>query len=642
MRRAMNAERTVLAVAAAVLVAVFLWWQATDHQVAAPSAPAPTPDTATAAQAAVPVESRRGPVRLVSAEAEVDPTSSHGTLAGRVLDWATGAGVAGAELTFLHDGSHTVISGADGAFRLEASEPGQYDLALVAASGYLPFAPEWGQSPISYAAAPGARISGVVIYLTPAVVYDGRVLGPDGEPVAGALVRVSSDQVPELMVVDASQEVRSDARGEFQISAPDGALVEATHPDFGPGRARVDFSAQVSHRLTIRLTDARDRAALTIAGQVLGPDGAPAERAQVEADPQPEIRGRPGGELVPSRRVLTGDDGRFELADLEPGPYRLVASLAPHAPAVRAAVEAGSKEVELRLREGNGIRGKVVDAKTGDPVAAFTVLVRAAGYARDAPPPRNTSIFDAGGQYELTGLVPGRTLVQVVALGYAPAGEVSVDVPTPPAPPATADFELSRGSRIFGTVLDEPSRAPLQGARVTVEGRTRTGDTTVPIAGSTLTDASGAFELGGIAVQTHSILAAAAGHHGRIVSGLSVEEEQDVGPIEILLSPVVEGEKPALDLTGIGAVLSAEQGALVIGQVAANGGAFEVGLAPGDKIFAIDGKPWSELDFNDAINAIRGPAGTTVTLTVQKAESDETTDIEVPRRKFRYTASEEE
>ena len=107
-----------------------------------------------------------------------------------------------------------------------------------------------------------------------------------------------------------------------------------------------------------------------------------------------------------------------------------------------------------------------------------------------------------------------------------------------------------------------------------------------------------------------------------------------VGPLDIDLSPTAKDEDPSVELTGIGAVLAAKDTALVIGVVVPTGGAAAAGLAPDDAILAIDGVPVTDLGFQRAIDAIRGPEGTFVTLRVRKHGASTAVDVVVERKKF--------
>jgi C-terminal processing protease CtpA/Prc len=126
------------------------------------------------------------------------------------------------------------------------------------------------------------------------------------------------------------------------------------------------------------------------------------------------------------------------------------------------------------------------------------------------------------------------------------------------------------------------------------------------------------------------LVAAAAGHHARVVGGLEAPAGGDAGPVEIALRPLAEGETPRVELAGVGVGIAVRGEALAVTGVYPRGGAAEAGLAPGDLIVRVEGVAVVDLGFQGAVDAIRGPEGTTVTLTIRRG--DETFDVRVPRR----------
>ena len=194
------------------------------------------------------------PTRLVPATRAEDSAEPHGAFEGRVVSATTGEGVAGAELTFAGPGGATSArTEAGGRFRFVPYTAGSWQLAVVTARGYLPFGPEWGQSPIRFTAVPGQRISDIVLALTPEVELLGRVEGPDGQPVAGAQVRVLTGRGGESVLFPTADRYTSDERGEFRFHAPEGAIVEARHPAHASARAEVTPPAMLARRLVLKL-----------------------------------------------------------------------------------------------------------------------------------------------------------------------------------------------------------------------------------------------------------------------------------------------------------------------------------------------------------------------------------------------------
>lgn len=601
------------------LVALLLWPDRPPRQpltAAAPPAPAAQP----AAQAPSPA----GP------GAGRDAVPAPAAFEGRVLAFDTGAAIAGAELIFTRAGAAaTARTGADGAFRFEPPVLGPWQLGAASAPGYLPFAPEWGHSPIALQARAGERVSGLTIHLRRALSYRGLVVTPEGSPVAGAEVRLLGSAASALLPL--ADRFTSDARGEFEFQAPDGAVLEARHPGHAPGRAVLNFAARVSRRLTLRLGEGRSAEAprQAIAGRVVDPSGTGIDGALVAARRRPGRR--PGSaDSLASAQALSGSDGRFRLADLEPGSYLVSAARTGYAPAQAAGLPGGA-DVLLKLRPGAALRGRVRDRATGAPVTPFTVTVRRPGSPSS---PETVSVVDAAGEYRLDDLEPGRAMVSASAPSHAPSDEVEVTVPDPPGV-ATADFDLRSGARIAGQVLDRRTQAPVPGALVQLEGRAGEGDSVIALRGEAATGPDGRFELGGLPSRPISIMAQADGHHARVLSGLVPPEGGVLGPILVELTPVEPGEDPRVELAGIGVQLTAAGDALRILKVVPGGGGAEVGLQVGDEILAVDGRPVPDLGFEGSVHAIRGPEGSTVTLRVRRGPGGAQADVVVPRRLVR-------
>lgn len=648
-RRNMN---LIIAVVALVLVALIVGFLAPSPRPNdAPDArPQPTePESATVSSTPSPPQpapddqgddegARRTPLNLVGATVVRDSNAGAGVFEGRVVSWSTGAGVGGAELTFAHGGTvSSTRSDDDGLFRFAVSAPGRYELAEVTAEGYLPFAPEWGHSPIRLVAHEGVLIRGITITLRPTIDYTGVVVDPEERPVEGALVTILS--TPGGMTDLDPQEDRfeTDLEGRFTFNAPDHALLEARHPEYSPGRATLDSAAQVSHRLTIHLgPPGQSPERMQITGRVVNISGDPVEDALVTSRYVAERPGSGEAERRSTAQAMSDDEGEFLLDGLDAGHYMVTATRSGYAPARVEMVEAGAEDLELQLSNGASLTGQVTDGETGEPLAGFSVLVllRVSELGRETY--QTTTVFDPDGRYEIVGLAPGDYDVIATARDFAPSQErrISIDDPAPDEP-QEADFQLGRGGRITGRVIDSASRQPLEHARVSVEAALGSASASaVQLLASTTTDASGNFELRGLSSGLRSVFVAAFDHHRRLISGLTVNEGGDIGPLTIDLRPVAEGEEPTLELTGIGAILSIQGDVLLVGQIIEGGGAAEVGLTPGDGILAVDGVNVVDLGFGGSIERIRGPENTTVRLTVRRAGTEEIDIIVVPRRRI--------
>jgi hypothetical protein len=595
---------------------------------AAPGPAAAAPSGPTAPTAPPP---SRLPFRVPAPPAGIAPDDAPATFEGRVVATDRGTGIGRAELTFARGGAAASTRTDDsGAFRFEPPTAGRWRLAAVTAAGFLPFAPEWGHSSVELDAHPGQHVRGIEIFLAPEVRLEGRVVDEEDRPVAGADVRLLGT-AGESALVPVPDRFTTDGAGAFSFVAPEGAVVEARKTGFLPGRAEVTRLGLLNGTVLVRLGPAHGAigAPAPIAGRVVGPEGAPVEGALVAA----EGMGRWGVAGATAAQTLSGADGTFSLDELAPGVYRVTARAEGLAPASSRPVRPGATELVLTLESGGRLRGCVRSAATGAPVAPFTVAVFSRRSALRLFPQRSLSVIDPSGCYLLDDLHAGPAAVVIAAPGHAPSAELPVEIPAPGAGEAVVDAALEPGGGLTGVVVDEESRAPLAGASLEVEGALAAAASTFPVLSSATTDAAGRFTLRGLP-RRFSIYAAAAGHHARIVGGVEVASGVTAGPIEVRLRALTPGEEPRVELAGIGAVLAARGEGLVVATVVAGGGAAEAGLTPGDLILSVDGRAVVELGMTGAIDAIRGPEGTFVLLTVRRDEGA-TRDVRVVRRLVR-------
>ncbi len=598
-----------------------------------PSAPPQTPPRPGAGNNKNP----RAPLRLASGAAETDAALQNGAFEGRVLSWSTGRGVVGATVTFAHAGlTSSITTSENGSFRFIPPEAGLYEIAIVAADGYLPFAPAIDQSPLTLSARSGERIRDILLYLTPAIHYVGVVQNPSKEPVANAEVRLFDEAGGDVKIAPLPDHFTTNAKGEFRFSAPDFALLEATHPDFAPGRVRVDFTVQTSRRAVLRLAPkAEDPARATIAGRVVDSKGAPVEGAQVVARPAKALPAAFENAVRTFPTATSDEEGKFALETTAGERYNVTASRQGLVPGEARDIPSDTQNLTLTLTRGAALRGVVRDKATSAPVVAFTVSVLKVIGPLERDEYQVMTFFDAQGRYEITGLGSGSFSVTAAAHGYAASSEAPFTISEPPADPPPMDIALSRGGRLTGSVLEEETKKPIEGARVSLEGRSNQSTGSAPLLVSTTTAPDGRFELSGISAGIRSITVIAEGHHGRIVSGLAVAEGGDIGPITVELAKTEEGEEPRIELTGIGAVLSAKDDGLILGQVLPGGGASEAGLQPGDVILRVDGFVVADIGFEQGIQRIRGPEGSSVALLVRRASGGEPVEIAVIRKRIR-------
>jgi hypothetical protein len=322
-------------------------------------------------------------------------------------------------------GAKGFVTDAKGGFRLIGLPAGK----LVVAAVHPDYA-RGTSEPVMVA--PGATVS-VRVVLTHGESVRGRVVGDAGEPLVG--VELSGDG--RTLAV-------SDAHGEFELTHVAHAITLTARL---AGHLPATRAVKPGEPDPIELTLARAEGRL--AGVVVDDRGVPVAGARIELT---------AGALA-AIKTASDKSGGFRLEALGPAPYRVRVTHPDFAPASLDGLPAGD-DARIELHPGGGIAGEVRDARTGalPPGARLEVL--------EGGRPRAIPIVK--GRFEVTGLGPGRQILQLSAPGYVTLSR-DVDVPAADRPrePTVRDLvlELERGGSIVGHVRDE-NGDPLVGADV--------------------------------------------------------------------------------------------------------------------------------------------------------------------------------
>ncbi len=534
----------------------------------------------------------------------LDELAGPGVVGGRVINWSTGDGVEGADITFTNaSGATTVRSGKGGAFELAPETPGRFVLTTISAPGFLPYAPELLHSNVHVEVVPNRAVRGITVFLFPAVDYMGIVVDAQGKPVPGAKVRLLGTPVGEQMIDKLETEWTSDKDGKFTFHAADDAVFIATAGKLR-GYGLLDGNAAITHVMRIVVVGnapARDR---KIAGRVLAGDK-PIANVLLRAEPEEQ-------DPVHVRSVAfatTDANGAFVLEDVDDRSYELFAEADGYARGRLAPVMGGAKDVLVVLDKGHTIAGRVVDSG-GDPVSSYTLLAfKRTGARRDLVLSR--SIVDARGSFSVQ-VSDGEFDITAAASGWAPseyvvarAGDVGVEL------------KVSTGATLSGTVIAADGSGPIPYVRVMREARGG-GSSVQPANAGTVTRQDGTFELTGIPPGPLSITVAGGGFHPKIEAGMTATDGAKLGPLTIKLVALKAGETPQLELVGIGVKLSANGKVVVVEAVIPGGGAEAAGIVAGDEVVAVDGIPVTESGLDGAVAKIRGVEGTTLSVTLQR------------------------
>lgn len=363
-------------------------------------------------------------------------------------------------------------------------------------------------------------------------------------------------------------------------------------------------------------------------------DDAPAEEfvtgSVVDADGQPVSRAAVGCDDRSSHLTTTTDaDGRFQLP-LEASGCSVVAHHSQFPSSERTRIEAGKDNV-VRLGAGGTIEGVVVDEQ-GRPVASYRLSVELFLPKTEGtdlgPRGRPRQVNEDSGSFRLERLPAGKYVLVASASGQPPGKSDSVDVEIGQTT-RNVRIVLPRAATLTGTIRDEATRQPIAGAVVQLDGMPGGGGPNANPPATT--DEQGNYSLAGVPPGPFSVRVDHSAYTGRIVAGLTTRGASSIRE-DINLKPRGDGGANS-ELEGIGAMLAPSPNGVVIASVIESGPAANAGLKRGDRFVRIDGTSALEMTLSDAIQRLRGPEGSRVSVTVAR-EGEGNIDVTVVRARI--------
>ncbi|MEZ4445816.1 MAG: carboxypeptidase regulatory-like domain-containing protein [Polyangiaceae bacterium] len=366
--------------------------------------------------------------------------------------------------------------------------------------------------------------------------------------------------------------------------------------------------------LTITLEPARGPS-----GIVLDPDGRPAKDAVVTCSDAAD----------PGLAATTDDEGHFTLST-DANDCKAVARHPDFDDSTEVVLRPGEAN-RLRLGQPASIEGRVLD-EDGHPIHPYHLAIESFTPATpgDHVGKRGTGqdIDTDDGTFLLPSLQAGTYILVASATGRPP-------VRTDPIPVAGGEqvrgirIDLPTGGTLQGCVRDATSGAPIPGARVRLDALTLTGATGVT---PQITDDDGNYQLIGIPDGPYSVAVSARGYVARILPGRERRGASEVVQ-DLELTPTGE-DGPAVEYNGIGAMLAKTSDGLMIGEIVKGGPAEEEGLLKRDRILMIDGRDTRDFALAQAVQLLRGPPGSRVSIRIAR-EGEAPRDVVITRRAFR-------
>jgi len=314
----------------------------------------------------------------------------------------------------------------------------------------------------------------------------GRVLGPDGEPLAGAEVVLRAQELERTSPVPVEDLVATcDAAGAFRVgglAGGDWLVLPRRSGSWAPETPRLSLGGRETRGgLLLRLVPGQ-----RIAGQVVWSDGTPAADARVELVPlaleAPAGPGPPGSAgaddrpapasspyVQPPAPMRSDAEGRYAFEGVAPGRWTVAAGgLRAAAPgqlergvAKPQVAAAGAQEVVLLLEPLLPLAG-VVRTEPGGPLRSFELIATPAGDGTAEP--FAARVESADGSFRARAFEPGSWHVTILADGTVRPEPLVVRLPREAdAPPL--EFVLSPAAEVAGSVVG-PDGEPVAGAEV--------------------------------------------------------------------------------------------------------------------------------------------------------------------------------
>jgi hypothetical protein len=296
-------------------------------------------------------------------------------------------------------------------------------------------------------------------------VFEGRVTSEGGWPIAGATVMFRQYWDLHVRLPDVKKKTQTGADGRYRVEFVKAApwQCQASVCAEGWGTQWKDVQADGTSEKAV-IVDFELHPERTIRGVVVDSKGNPLSGVAVEAWPAAGydifFPGQP--------ETLSAADGAFWVRGLEGDSVRMVLKKEGWQPILGQVVRTDEKEIRFIMKSGAAIRGRVVDAKTEEPIPNFSVLVGGPGIDDEqSRVPRK--FYAEDGRFSIHGLGEGNAYrVRIEAMPYLALDKNDVKATASDSTGETV-FTLERQGNATGVVLDAATGRPVAGATVVAE-----------------------------------------------------------------------------------------------------------------------------------------------------------------------------
>jgi large repetitive protein len=331
-----------------------------------------------------------------------------------------------------------------------------------------------------------SRSAAIVVTVDRGIEISGRVVRPDGTPVAGAIVDTPTGVMPR------TTETAADGTFTLLGIAAGSAILTAHSTDGNLSSPPVTVTAPAKN-VTITIPQGA-----RIEGRVI--DRATQQPVTDFAIALPS-RSQRQYAFASGEKTIHADDGHYEIDNVPPGAVDLYVRAAGYVRGSRGDVVAEDGKtvngIDIQLDRGATISGRVTAG--GAPVAGVDVRQASQRMPQMSPQTMDGAAnTDADGVYKLDGVAEGERLIQFNKTGFV-AAQKPVEVKA--GSDAHLDVELDPGHELRGRVVDRSGRG-VAGAYVDASAAGMRRNTSMNV-----TDDDGSFSMAGLSDGKYQVTA---------------------------------------------------------------------------------------------------------------------------------------